>query len=590
MNTDFLCEKRLSELNPFYNTLVKNTAFVLCHALDQYKHFFPDFTDHTILHSIQVLDFCNRLIAENIDYLNADELYVLIMGAYLHDCGMGISIEDYQKLSETVVSDEYRLSHTHDNIRETVRGFHQLFSKQLIIKYADLFEIPSPEHIQAIAYISEGHRKTDLFDESIIPTTITVPNGNQLHLPYLASLIRLADELDIAADRNIGIFEDNTDTIFKMMHRSVRCLHILPDTIRLDVETSDPALFDDIKKELSKLEHTLQLCGEVCAKRSPFQIRQKSLTISRINSKGKHITVLDSDLGTDDAIAILLLKNLPQKPDYIVSSFGNTTLENAVRNAILLKKRLGLSTKIVSGLPIPPDPNLPITEKNTFHGLDGLAGCAADMIKTLGITEEDLSDYIPFPVFRQELSQVDSITYITIGSLTNLSDLLEDSSLRTKLSGLYVMGGGLNEFNCNNQTEFNFSKNPKAVKNLLSLGVNITLFPLDITNHQTLSDNDIDRLEAIGSYPEFIRFLRHNRNANAQYNGIPAAVLHDTLPVLYVSHPEYFVLKDMRIASNQVGHTMLSPEAKAIHVCVGLKEGILFREIEKAFLHGKKPE
>ena len=33
-------------------------------------------------------------------------------------------------------------------------------------------------------------------------------NGNKIHLPYLAALIRLADELDIAADRNLQFLYD----------------------------------------------------------------------------------------------------------------------------------------------------------------------------------------------------------------------------------------------------------------------------------------------------------------------------------------------------------------------------------------------
>lgn len=54
-------------------------------------------TDHTALHSLEVIDFCNQLIGENIDEMNADEIYVFLMWAYLHDSGMGITMSDYEK-------------------------------------------------------------------------------------------------------------------------------------------------------------------------------------------------------------------------------------------------------------------------------------------------------------------------------------------------------------------------------------------------------------------------------------------------------------------------------------------------------------
>lgn len=583
MDTDFLCEKRLAKLNPHYHTLVKNTAFVLINALEKYKRYFPDFTDHTVLHSLQVIDFCNQLIGENCDKLNEDELFVLIMSAYLHDCGMGIRENDYKNLYETVVSEEYRKSHIHDNVYETIRSFHQKFSNKLIYKYADLFEIPSPEHIKAIATISEGHRKIDLYDENILPTQLTVPSGNTINLPYLTSLIRLADELDIAADRNLEINENGQDTIFKMMHRSIKHLHILPDKFVLDVEADDPALFDGIQKEILKLRETLDTCADVISKRTPFEITQKTVEINRVFSDKKHITVLDTDVGTDDAVAILLSKYLSVNLDYIVTSFGNTAYDGVCKNAVVLKNYLGLNSQVVKGVPPENTDNLPLEEKNTFHGIDGLAGCTEEMIKKLKLTEKDFEEVISLNEFSEKLYEADSVTYIVIGALSNLSQLIDDENLRKKLSGVYVMGGGLNEFNCEHQTEFNFSKYPDGVKKLLNSGLNVTLFPLDVTNHQYLTCEDIDELEKTGVYPEYIKFLRCNIKSNIEYNQINGAVLHDTLPILYLSDPDNFTLEDMRITSDEYGRTMVFPTGEAVHICTGINDGIFRNEIFKAF-------
>ena len=54
-----------------------------------------------------VIDSCNRLIGEEqIQKLNADELYILLMASYLHDVGMGISEKDYEEFKDSLGAGE----------------------------------------------------------------------------------------------------------------------------------------------------------------------------------------------------------------------------------------------------------------------------------------------------------------------------------------------------------------------------------------------------------------------------------------------------------------------------------------------------
>ncbi len=293
----------------------------------------------------------------------------------------------------------------------------------------------------------------------------------------------------------------------------------------------------------------------------------------------RNITILDTDLGTDDACAILLMKNLPVKPDYIVASFGNTSLDGACRNAVILKKYLRLNAQIVKGL----EPFVISDEKNTFHGNDGLANCSEEMSEKLNISQKELNSVMSFENFSKEILNYDSITYITIGTLTSFAKLLKNKDFCKKLRGGYVMGGGINEFNCSNDTEFNFSKDPESVKKVLSCGLNITLFPLDLTNHQGLTSEQIDELEKTGKYPEYIEFLRYNLKSNTEYDNIPLAVLHDTMPVLYLSYPELFTTEEMRIASDEYARIFPSAEGKVVHICRDMKSGKLFEFMKSAF-------
>ena len=285
-----MCERKLRKENPQLHTLFSNSVFSMQRMLVKYKNIFPTYTDHTALHSLEVIDFCNSLIAENIDKLNADEIYILLMSCYLHDSGMGITMSDYESFKKNIDFGDYFETHPDRTIPDVIRDFHQEFSGEYIKKYAQFFEIPSKEHIFAIVQVSRGHRKTDLWDKMEYPDEYYVPDGNKICLPYLASLIRLADELDIAADRNLQFLYDieNIDNDFSRMeflkHKAIRHLDTQKDKFVMEVDTSDKAVYKEVVKLREKLNKTLQECREVVEERTPYSITQKDVVIESITN------------------------------------------------------------------------------------------------------------------------------------------------------------------------------------------------------------------------------------------------------------------------------------------------------------------
>ena len=278
MDVEYLCEARLRSLDRHLHALFSNTAFVAYHMLEKYVNFFPDYTDHAVTHSVQVIHFCNALIGEeNVKKMNADEIYILLTACYLHDCGMGIPQEEFWRMRNEVVTPEFERTHPDANVREVIRCFHQEFSGRLVKKYAPFFEIPTQGHVDAIAQVSRGHRLVDLYDEEAFPSAFPLENGNTVCLPYLASLIRLADELDIAADRNISFIFPEHDTLDKRRHAAIRRLRIEPDRFVLEIKPDATDLFADIHKALVKLQVTLDLCCDVVDHRTPFRIAQRKV-------------------------------------------------------------------------------------------------------------------------------------------------------------------------------------------------------------------------------------------------------------------------------------------------------------------------
>ena len=287
-NSDFLLERRLKELNPHLHQLFSDTVFALQQILSNYQLIFPDFTDHTELHTLNVIDFCNGLIGEQINKLNADEIYVLLLGCYFHDTGMGISHHDFDEFSKNIDFGNYFDTHERDNYPEIVRNFHHEYSGQFLKKYARFFEFPSEHHLFAVIQISRGHRKTDLYDQKEYPIDLKVPSGNTICLPYLAALVRLADEIDVTASRNSKAIYDlskiveEIDLIEFMKHEAVKDLEVEEKEFVMTVSTDNDAIYAKLNVLANKMKKTLDYCRDVVNARTPFRITQENVIIKRI--------------------------------------------------------------------------------------------------------------------------------------------------------------------------------------------------------------------------------------------------------------------------------------------------------------------
>lgn len=285
---DYAMERRLRELNPDLHGRFTESVFGLQNILSNYRLIFPTFTDHTELHSLNVIDFCNRIIGGEIEKLNADEIYCLLMGCYFHDTGMGIRKKDYDEFSQKIDFGNYFETHSRENISDIIRDFHNEFSGLFIRKYSALFDIPSEEHLRAIIQISRGHRKTNLMDEKDYPIAMPVESGNTICFPYLSGLIRLADEIDVAAGRNLSFLYDTgsltneKDIIEFGKHEAIKEVLVQKDCFVLLVDTNDEFVFNNIKTMSIKMQKTLDECLLAVNGRTPHTITQKKIEIKRM--------------------------------------------------------------------------------------------------------------------------------------------------------------------------------------------------------------------------------------------------------------------------------------------------------------------
>jgi Na+-driven multidrug efflux pump/anti-sigma regulatory factor (Ser/Thr protein kinase) len=286
---DFLLEKTLLKLDKDLHKRFKNVAMVSQNVLNKYRSIFPEYTDHSELHSLTVIDYCNHLIGESqVKKLNADEIYILLVACYLHDIGMGISEKDYEEFKDRLGGDYYFADHPNDTKADYVRIFHHEFSGLYIDKYWEIYDIPSPEYAYCIKQVARGHRKTDLFDENEYPSDYKLPNGNTVCIPYLAALIRITDEIDVVASRNpmilydISTLTDEEEINHNKRLYAVKSMKMTEETFLLLAEEKDEAIIKDLEDMVVSMQEKLDYCRQVVEKRTPFKLTQKKILLNVI--------------------------------------------------------------------------------------------------------------------------------------------------------------------------------------------------------------------------------------------------------------------------------------------------------------------
>ena len=286
---DFALERRLKNLSPALHQRFSDTVFALQHILSNYKLIFPDFTDHTELHSLNVIEFCNNLIGEQVNKLNEDEIYCLLLGCYFHDTGMGVSHADFDGFSKQIDFGNYFETHEKDNYPEIIRNFHNEYSGLFIKKYQRFFEFPTPAHLFTVIQISRGHRKTDLKDDNQYPSALSIPNSkNTICVRYLAALIRLADEIDVTAARNSKVIYDlnkisgEINLIEFLKHEAVRGLDIKENEFVMKIKTDDEKIAKGLNDVASKMQKTLDQCRDVVNNKTSFNITQEKVIVERL--------------------------------------------------------------------------------------------------------------------------------------------------------------------------------------------------------------------------------------------------------------------------------------------------------------------
>jgi inosine-uridine nucleoside N-ribohydrolase len=193
--------------------------------------------------------------------------------------------------------------------------------------------------------------------------------------------------------------------------------------------------------------------------------------------------IVDTDPGVDDAVALAWLLNVLAPEDIlgIVTVAGNTTVENATRNAhtVLSLFCTGeTSNPVCPNIPVITGASKPLSQKlsatgKLIHGFDGLWG--AQMAQVARAPRKEAVNF-----YCSNAEQNPSATILAIGPLTNIAEAIRHCrGAMDAYERIVILGGAKHGGNTTPVAEFNFWQDPEAAQIVFQSGMNIDLMPLD---------------------------------------------------------------------------------------------------------------
>ena len=262
-------------------------------------------------------------------------------------------------------------------------------------------------------------------------------------------------------------------------------------------------------------------------------------------STKKHLLVLDTDPGVDDAVALLILLGHPEVDMKAVTVVGgNVGLNSTLRNALCLVELAGRTDiPVYAGAAQPMVDSL--TTAEDVHGRMGLGPLVLpDPAKQP--TEGDVSEVF----YRLAKEHPGELTILAIGPLTNLGKaFLAHPDLPGLLKEVVIMGGSIVGGNATLQAEFNIYVDPEAARIVFRSGVKLTMIPLDVCKKTALQQDAIARIAAVGNRAADAahQLLQHAYKLSTERFGLVGAPMYDAVAAAVLLKPELYEIRDFNV-------------------------------------------
>jgi pyrimidine-specific ribonucleoside hydrolase len=238
--------------------------------------------------------------------------------------------------------------------------------------------------------------------------------------------------------------------------------------------------------------------------------------------------IIDCDPGHDDAIALMLAFGCRRLDVLgITTVAGNTTGENAYRNALAILSLISADVSVARGADSPI--LRPLHTSRDVHGESGLDGLSVPPNAKGG----DLSavEFLSSTLRRSETK----ITLVPTGPLTNIAiAFLAFPDIKEKIERVVLMGGVAGQGNVTPSAEFNIFADPEAARVVFQSGVPITMIGLDATHKALVYPEEVEEIRKIGRVGALAAGLLDFYSLAYKARGFKGTPIHDALAVAAV--------------------------------------------------------
>jgi purine nucleosidase len=286
------------------------------------------------------------------------------------------------------------------------------------------------------------------------------------------------------------------------------------------------------------------LCVAALARASGANVAAPAVLMQAARIAPKKV-IIDTDPGTDDALAILLALNSPELDVRALTVVpGNVTAKQGLENALKLASLTGRCD-----IPVAGGAQHPLFQKLTtaelWHGANGLANVELPASKCIAD-----SRFGPDLIIQMIHAEPHEITLVPIGPLTNIAlAVLKDPSIVPLVKEVVIMGGSISGGNVNAAAEANIYNDPEAAQIVFQAGWRLTMVGLDVGD-QTLYDQE--HLEVLskthGPENDFaVKVLTFLLGQEAKYGAGGGTPMYDPLAVGAAVDPAIVATQAMHV-------------------------------------------
>jgi inosine-uridine nucleoside N-ribohydrolase len=254
--------------------------------------------------------------------------------------------------------------------------------------------------------------------------------------------------------------------------------------------------------------------------------------------------IIDTDPGTDDAMAIILALNSPElKVEALTVVPGNVDGRQGLENALKIVSLAGRCDVIVAGGAQHPL-NQKLITAQFWHGKNGIAGvelpptkCKAD------------SRFGPDLIIEMVHKYPHEITLIPVGPLTNIAlAVSKDPSIVSLVKDVVIMGGSITGGNVNGAAEANIYGDPEAAQIVFNAGWMVTMVGSDVGERTLITRKYLAELQSShGPESDFIAKIADFYLTRSEKSGYSGAAMYDPLAVGVVIDATLVTLKEMHV-------------------------------------------